>query len=217
MVLSISIFSRLSLSISIFFNSVDVLTIDISYRYIEQGYLRLTWYVDSPLHASVVILHLYATSPCCIISSHSLSSLVYWINELITAFIRPPLQRLCGHNSNMLHSENFQELIRQFLDTETDAAYWISISQLHFCEWQSPSWLGLCKRKQLLLFPTIKNLFALEMDIDDPSYRDITTQTNRPLDKVTISVWTCLLRSIIMKGCTRLLCAKLFKLQSIWI
>ena len=36
--ISILIFSRLSLSISIFFKSVDILTIDISYRYIEHHY-----------------------------------------------------------------------------------------------------------------------------------------------------------------------------------
>ena len=40
--ISISIFSKMTISIlisiSIFFKSVDILTIDISYRYIEQGY-----------------------------------------------------------------------------------------------------------------------------------------------------------------------------------
>ena len=41
-VLSISIFSKMTIliliSISIFFKSVDISTIDMSYRYIEQGY-----------------------------------------------------------------------------------------------------------------------------------------------------------------------------------
>ena len=36
--ISISIFFRIALSISIFFKSVDISTIDMSYRYIEQGY-----------------------------------------------------------------------------------------------------------------------------------------------------------------------------------
>ena len=42
--LSISIFSKMTISIltsiSIFFKSVDISTIDMSYRYIEQGYLE---------------------------------------------------------------------------------------------------------------------------------------------------------------------------------
>ena len=47
--ISISIFSNMtisiSISISIFFKSVDISTIDMSYRYIEQGYLwfAFTW------------------------------------------------------------------------------------------------------------------------------------------------------------------------------
>ena len=44
--ISISIFSKMTISIlisiSIFFKSVDISTIDMSYRYIEQGYTRLT-------------------------------------------------------------------------------------------------------------------------------------------------------------------------------
>ena len=35
--ISISIFSNMTISISIFFKSVDISTIDMSYRYIEQG------------------------------------------------------------------------------------------------------------------------------------------------------------------------------------
>ena len=37
--ISISIFSNMTISISIFFKSVDISTIDMSYRYIEQGYI----------------------------------------------------------------------------------------------------------------------------------------------------------------------------------
>ena len=40
--ISISIFFRIALSISIFFKSVDISTIDMSYRYIEQGYTTVT-------------------------------------------------------------------------------------------------------------------------------------------------------------------------------
>ena len=49
--LGISIFSRLSLSISIaiFFKSVDISTINISYRYIEQGYSGIREAGASPL------------------------------------------------------------------------------------------------------------------------------------------------------------------------
>ena len=43
--ISISIFSKMTISIlisiSIFFKSVDISTIDMSYRYIEQGYLEV--------------------------------------------------------------------------------------------------------------------------------------------------------------------------------
>merc|ERR1712113_709688 len=38
--ISISIFSNMTISISISFKSVDISTIDMSYRYIEQGYAQ---------------------------------------------------------------------------------------------------------------------------------------------------------------------------------
>ena len=47
--ISISIFSKMTISIlisiSIFFKSVDISTIDMSYRYIEQGYLAQNDYI----------------------------------------------------------------------------------------------------------------------------------------------------------------------------
>ena len=50
--LSISIFSNMTISIlisiSIFFKSVDISTIDMSYRYIEQGYFELSFHFRPP-------------------------------------------------------------------------------------------------------------------------------------------------------------------------
>ena len=77
--ISISIFSKMTISIlisiSIFFKSVDISTIDMSYRYIEQGYLDLLdWITKTNCHP-------YHHSQCChtqlpFQKPHSLLSLV---------------------------------------------------------------------------------------------------------------------------------------------